>query len=90
MSITLAASVNDGVYIMDDYTMVKQNGYHLKTEYFYESLNDLTIDDGIIYASFDCYGTPRDKELLELIEKEYGIRHYPELCLIKTIYKNQF
>ena len=70
MSITLAASVNDGVYVIDDYTMAKQNGHYLKTEYFYSSLNDLTRDDGIIYASFDCRGTPRDKEIFELIKKE--------------------
>lgn len=74
MSITLAASVNNGVYKVSDYEMKSEGGEYWKTEYFYDALNSLKREDGVIYACFDVYGSKEDKELFDKIEEEYGIK----------------
>ena len=74
MAITLAASVNNGVYRVEDYEMAQEGGEYLKTKYFYDALNALDQEDGVIYACFDAYGNPVDKELFDKIELEYGIK----------------
>ena len=71
MTITLAASVNVGVYKVTDKAA---GGKYWKTEYFYESLSSLKKEDGVIYACFDTYGAKEDKELFDKIEEEYGIK----------------
>ena len=74
MAITLAASVNAGVYRITDHEMIKQSNTYYKTKYFYSVLHDLDKEDGVIYACFDTYGNPVDKELFDKIEQEYGIK----------------
>ncbi len=81
MAITLAASVNNGVYRVKDYEMAQEGGEYLKTEYFYAALNALDQEDGVIYACFDTYGNSFDKELLDKIELEYGINKPKETLL---------
>ena len=74
MSITLAASVNSGVYRIEDFEMAQEGGEYLKTKYFYDALNSLDQEDGVIYACFDVYGSKEDKELFDKIEIEYEIK----------------
>ena len=54
--------------------MAQEGGEYLKTKYFYDALNALDQEDGVIYACFDTYGNPVDKELFDKIELEYGIK----------------
>jgi hypothetical protein len=74
MAITLAASVNNGVYRVEDYEMAQEGGEYWKTKYFYSVLHDLDKEDGVIYACFDTFGNPSDKELFDKIELEFGIK----------------
>ena len=72
MAITLAASVNNGVFRVGDYDMAQAGGEYLKTEYFYDALFGLKREDGVIYACFDTYGNSVDKVLFDKINVEYG------------------
>ena len=74
MSITLAASVNNGIYRIEDFEMAQEGGEYLKTKYFYDALSSLDQADGVIYACFDFYGDPVHKDLFNKIEFEYGIK----------------
>ncbi len=69
---TIAASVNDGVYRIGN--EMPEGGEYLKTSYFYDALDSLRQEDGVIYACFDVYGSKEDKELFDKIEFEYGIK----------------
>ena len=73
MAITLAASVTSGVYRIGDFEMAQEGGEYFKAQYFYDALNSLERENGVIYACFDTYGNLVDKELLDKIELEYGI-----------------
>ena len=76
MAVTLAASVNSGVYRIEDFEMAQEGGEYLKTKYFYDALSSLGQEDGVIYACFDVYGSKEDKDLFDKIEFEYGIKQH--------------
>ena len=74
MAITLAASVNNGVYRVGNFEMSQESGKYYRTKYFYDALNSLDQENGVIYACFDSYGNTVDKELFDKIGLEYGIK----------------